>query len=304
MLVLLSGGTGGPKLLQGLMRVMDASDIVVVVNTAEDSWLSHGFISPDVDTVVYTLADLVDDGVWHGRRDDTFYCHEELVRLGSDEFLRIGDKDRALHIWRGERLKQGSKLSEVTQVHCNKLGVGSRVLPMTDDPVTTNIKTSEGEMGLHEYWVKHRGEPVVESVGYHGIGKAHAAEGVLDVLEDCERIIIGPSNPVTSINPILGIRDIRRVIKKHRTKTISVSPIIGGSAFSGPAEKLMKAQGIKVSIEGITDIYKEYADHLVVDESETSPSEILGVKIHKHVIWLDSLERKTALADFILGLDL
>ncbi|RMF90050.1 MAG: 2-phospho-L-lactate transferase [Methanobacteriota archaeon] len=304
MITLLSGGTGTPKLLQGLARVVAEEDISVIVNTAEDEWLPHGYLSPDVDTVVYTLAGMVDDATWHGRRDDTYHGHEELRRLGSGEYLRIGDLDRALHIWRGEQMKAGMRLSEVTGEHCQRLGVKARVIPMSDAPVETVIETAAGEMGLHEFWVKNRGRPEVTGIRFKGLDVAVACEEAVDAVKGAERIIIGPSNPVTSIHPIVSIGEIGEALRKNRDRIVAVSPIVGGSAFSGPAEKLMKAFGIEVSAAGVADHYSPFVSSLVVDSSEKIAGRVGDVRIIKTNTYLDSLERREALARFLLEMEL
>jgi LPPG:FO 2-phospho-L-lactate transferase len=303
MITVLSGGTGSPKLLRGLRRVIDEKDLTIIVNTAEDQWLPHGYFSPDVDTVVYTLTGMVEDLHWHGIKGDTFYTHGILKRLGATEYLKIGDADRALHIWRGERIRAGERLSQVTKKHCSMLGVQARVLPMSDDAVETTIITTGGDMGLHEFWVKKGGAPDVKGVRFNGIDKASAGEEAISAIEDCERVIIGPSNPVTSIYPIISLPEIKKALKKDRGKVIGVSPIVGGSAFSGPAEKLMNAFGIEVTARGVAEFYKDFITVLVVDSSEDLES-VSGINIVKADIVMDSIAKSEALSEYIVRLDL
>ncbi len=300
MITLLSGGTGTPKLLQGFMEILDPEDISVIVNTAEDRWLSHGYFSPDIDTVVYTLAGMVDDDSWHGIRGDTHHTHDKLLSLGYDEYLRIGDLDRAVHIWRGDEMRREKKLSEITKTHCDMLGVKAHAIPMSDDAVETWIETEEGRMNLHEFWVKHRGRPTVKKVGFRGVRDAIACREALRAIENAEKVIMGPSNPVTSIAPIISIADIRSALVSSKEKVIGVSPLIGGSAFSGPAEKLMEAYGMSVSSFGVADFYKEVLSCFIVDRNETDFKAADGMRILKSDIHLNTLHRKKALADFIM----
>ncbi|MFQ5800663.1 MAG: 2-phospho-L-lactate transferase [Candidatus Hydrothermarchaeales archaeon] len=301
MITVLSGGTGTPKLIQGLAKIVAEEDLAVVVNTAEDHWLTHGYFSPDVDTVVYTLAGIIDDTTWHGIKRDTYHTHETLKRVGSTVYLKIGDRDRALHIWRGEKMKAGASLSQVTREHCRVLGVKAEVIPMSDDMVETVIKTEEGEMDLHEFWVKKRGEPEVEGVRFEGLQKAKACAEAVDAIEEAQRVVIGPSNPITSVYPIISLRGIKEALKRNRKKVIGVSPLIGGSAFSGPAEKLMRAFGVEVSGRGVASFYNEVLSYFVVDSSENVGGLQGNVNILKTDILMDNLEKRKALAEFILG---
>jgi LPPG:FO 2-phospho-L-lactate transferase len=303
MITLLSGGTGTPKLIQGLLTHLDQKNLSVVVNTAEDHWLPHGYFSPDVDTVVYTISGIVDDETWHGRKEDTHFTHETLTTLDSSEYLRIGDQDRALHIWRGELIKAGVSLLDITKKHCKAIGVKADVIPMSNGRVESVIVTPQGELDLHEFWVKKRGEPIVEAVYIKSSNGALPCEDALDAIQNAERIVIGPSNPVTSIYPIISFSEILSALKKNKEKVICISPILGDSAFSGPAEKLMRAFGIEVSIRGIAEFYGDVASHLIVDSSEEI-SDIPGLNIHKTDVLMDSLEKRKALAKYVLSVAL
>ena len=221
MITVLSGGTGTPKLLQGLKEIVQNNELTVIVNTAEDKWLSHGYFSPDVDTVLYTLAGIVDDSCWHGIKGDTFKTHEALNKLGDNEKLKIGDSDRATHIQRGSLMKSGLCLSDVIDIQRKALGITAKVVPMTDDRVETVVKTPEKNMEFHEFWVYNKGEPTVIDVDYKGISEASPSKGAVKAIKEAEKIIIGPSNPITSILPILSLKGITKEIKKkmHRSFT-------------------------------------------------------------------------------------
>jgi LPPG:FO 2-phospho-L-lactate transferase len=209
-----------------------------------------------------------------------------------------GDEDRALHIWRGEQMRKGCKLSEVTMEHCNRIGVESRVMPMSDDPVETVIETQGGEMDMHQFWVKNGGRPDVSGVRFKGLGRAKALEDAVQAILVAEKIIIGPSNPVTSIYPILSLPGIKGALRKNKSRVIAISPLLGGSAFSGPAEKLMKAFGIAVSARGLAGFYGDVVSNIIIDSSETYQSN--AVRTHKTDIVMDNLKKRLALAKYVL----
>jgi len=300
MITLLSGGTGTPKLLQGFLQVVDESEIAVIVNTAEDKWLPHGYFSPDVDTVVYTLAGVIDDSCWHGIAGDTFHTHRRLVEMGFDEYLEIGDLDRATHIMRGEMMKRGIPLSETIGVLCRGFGVSARVFPMTDDPVTTVISTPRGEMDLHEYLIKNRGEPEVEDITISGVEGARALPHALECIRESEKVVIGPSNPVTSISPILGVGEIAAALRKRRDDCVAVSPIITGKPVSGPADRFLEAWGIEPSSRGIAHLYSDYISRLVVDVREGDFEPPRGMEVLRTRTLMVTDGDKRDLAEFIL----
>ena len=263
-LVVLSGGTGTPKLLQGLKDLVD--DLTVIVNTAEDIWISGNRICPDIDSVIYALADVIDEERWWGIKGDTFITHERLKRLGWNEFMMIGDLDRATHIFRTELLRRGHTLTEAIRSLKNAFGVKAEVLPMCEEDVATMIVTSRGEMHFQEFWVKHRGEPDVIDIYFKGIENAKATDDVIKALERCYGVIIGPSNPITSIMPILLVKGVRERLKRKRV--VAVSPIVGSRPVSGPAGKFMRAKGYDVSPLGVADVYADFLNVLVVDSSD------------------------------------
>ncbi len=268
MLAVLSGGTGTPKLLQGLSRLLEPRELAIIVNTGEDLEVSGMYVSPDIDTVVYTLAGIVNEETWYGIRGDTFLCHEMLKRLGEVEMLRIGDRDRAVKLYRTLLLKRGKTLSEATGMLCEKLGVEFRVMPMSDDRVTTSIVTESGKMSFHEFWVVRKAEDRVLDVKFEGVETARPAPGVIETLESAEAILIGPSNPVTSIGPIVSIGEIRRALCRRRGDVIAISPIIGDRPVSGPAGVLMKGLGYSVSPIGVAQLYRDFVGKFLVDYSD------------------------------------
>ncbi|MEM4587599.1 MAG: 2-phospho-L-lactate transferase [Candidatus Jordarchaeales archaeon] len=270
MIALLTGGTGGLKLLKGFLKVLPQEDISVIVNTGDDIELHGLYISPDLDSAVYLVAGILDEEKFWGIKGDTFNCLEMMHRYGLPTWFALGDRDLATHIWRTHLLRCGLQLSEVVKIMCDKLDVRVRILPMTNDKVQTYINTNLGVLSLQEFWVKYKGQPEVFGVEYRGAEKARPPREVIDVLKGAEAVIIGPSNPVTSIAPILSIKEIRETIRRVRCRKIAVSPIVGGKAVSGPAAKLMRSLGVEVSPLGVAQFYKDVAEILVFDRVDSS----------------------------------
>ncbi|MFA4936051.1 MAG: 2-phospho-L-lactate transferase, partial [Candidatus Methanoperedens sp.] len=224
-MIVLSGGTGTPKLIRGLRRLMRDEEITVIVNTAEDISISGNLVSPDLDTVLYLFSGMLDVTKWWGVKGDTFHTYNALKKIGIDERLMIGDADRATHIFRSELMRKGASLTEATLQLSSMLGIKARILPMCDEKVDTMMNTPDGLMHFQDFWVGKRGEPEVLDVKLTGIGKAKPTKEVVEALESEENVIIGPSNPITSIGPILALKGMREILAKK--KVIAVSPIIG-----------------------------------------------------------------------------
>jgi LPPG:FO 2-phospho-L-lactate transferase len=296
MITFLSGGTGTPKLLRGMQKVMDRHEIAVIVNTAEDIWISGNHISPDVDTVMYLFAGILNTDTWWGVRNDSFITHEETTRLGIDEFIAVGDKDRAVHIARGEMLRGGMRLTNVTSLLCERFGVRETVLPMADTEVTTQVQTDLGLIHFQEYWIRARGKIEIQKVVRSFNERPVATQEALEAIEASEAIVIGPSNPITSISPILDCDGIRKAIKDKFV--VVVSPFIGNAPVSGPAGALMEAAGYDPSSIGTFNCYGGLTDVFVQDIRD--PVEV------SHSVRFDTLmvdeEKSIALARDILGL--
>jgi LPPG:FO 2-phospho-L-lactate transferase len=296
MITFLSGGTGTPKLLRGMQKVMDRHEIAVIVNTAEDIWISGNHISPDVDTVMYLFAGILNTDTWWGVRNDSFITHEETTRLGIDEFIAVGDKDRAVHIARGEMLRGGMRLTNVTSLLCERFGVRETVLPMADTEVTTQVQTDLGLIHFQEYWIRARGKIEIQKVVRSFNERPVATQEALEAIEASEAIVIGPSNPITSISPILDCDGIRKAIKDKFV--VVVSPFIGNAPVSGPAGALMEAAGYDPSSIGTFNCYGGLTDVFVQDIRD--PVEV------SHSVRFDTLmvdeEKSVALARDILGL--
>jgi LPPG:FO 2-phospho-L-lactate transferase len=271
-MIILSGGTGTPKLLVGLEKVFKGEELKIIVNTAEDVWISGNLLCPDIDSVLYTLAGVMNKKTWWGIKNDSFHTHNALLRLQCPEHLMIGDKDRATHIMRSELLRQGKSLTEATAVLARNFGIPDRIkiLPMTDDPasVRTKILTPEGELHFQEFWVARKGAPDVLDVSFEGIDKVKPSEAVVQALEEESDalVLVGPSNPITSVGPILSLKGIRKLLKWKIV--MAVSPIVGTEAVSGPAGKFMRAKGFDVSPYGVYTCYKDFLDVLIIAKGD------------------------------------
>lgn len=269
-MMVFSGGTGTPKLLSGLKELLAPEELSVVVNTAEDMWISGNLVTPDIDTVLYTLTGIADEEKWWGIKGDSFTTHEFLQRLGAEELLALGDRDRAIHIFRSNMIRQGASLSSAIEALAEALAIKQKVVPMTDDPVSTVIKTPSCEMHFQDYWVGLKGTPQVLSLELKGIEEARPSPGFLELLDREEVVLFGPSNPVTSIGPILALPGVRERLREKMV--IAVSPFVGNQPVSGPAAKFMAALGIPANDEGIFSLLGE-VDTFIVDRTSRFPRE-------------------------------
>lgn len=281
MITVLTGGTGGAKLVEGLAAVVDPVSLSIICNTGDDCVFYGLHISPDIDTITYTLAVLSDTDKGWGIKGDTFAVLEQLRRLGSDAWFKLGDKDLATHITRTRLLREGRKLSEITEQIRLALGVRSRIFPMSDDPVETRLQTDAGELSFQEFFVKERWSPEVRAVHYVGAEQSRAAPGVLDAVKCAEAVVVCPSNPITSIGPILAVAGIRAALQEARVPVIAISPLVGTTAISGPAHKLMKAAGWNASALGVARGYGDFIDTLLIAEEDVDwTPQIRDLKIH------------------------
>lgn len=277
--VVFAGGTGAAKFIRGLVRIVDPADLTVVVNTGDDLdwWGLH--VSPDVDTVCYELAGLLDEQRGWGRAYESFNCREAMAELGKASWFSLGDKDLATHLYRTERMRHGARLSEVTSELCQRLNVRSKVLPMTDDPVRTVVTMDDGDVPFQEFFVHRHHTGTVHDVRFEGALLAIPGPGVLKAIASADLIVIAPSNPVTSIGPILSVPGISQQMEDTNAPVVAISPIIGGEAFSGPAAQLMAMRGWPASAAGIATAYNSFLDVLLcdtVDESLREEIEQLG----------------------------
>jgi LPPG:FO 2-phospho-L-lactate transferase len=285
-LVALAGGVGAARFLRGLTGVVPAGDVTAVVNTADDDTFHGLHVSPDLDSVTYTLAGASNEAQGWGLEGETFATLGALGRYGVETWFGLGDKDLATHLFRTQRLRDGAPLSQVTAEITAAWGVATRLVPMTDDRVATRItvRTPGGgttELAMQEWFVRERAEPPVVSVRFDGAERATAAPGVLDALHDAEAILVCPSNPIISIGPILAVPGVRDVLVARRDRVVAVSPIVGGAPVKGPADRLMGPLGLDVSCVGVADAYRELAGTLVIDAVDAHRAgevEALGVR--------------------------
>lgn len=305
MLVVLTGGTGGAKLIEGLSHEVDPAELTIICNTADD-FVLHGLnISPDLDTIMYTLAGLSDPEQGWGIRGDTFTVLQQLEKLGGDAWFKLGDKDVATHITRTRLMRDGLELSEVTDLLRQHLRIKARIFPMSNDDIETRVETPEGVISFQEYFVKRRWQPEVRKVFYAGVESSRPVPYALQAIGDAAGIVICPSNPVTSIGPIVAVPGIRDALKQATVPVIGVSPIVGESAISGPAHKLMAAQGMEPSALGVAKGYADFLDRFVIDSEDdalTSKLEALGIGVVVTSIRMKSLGDKQRLARQVLAL--
>jgi LPPG:FO 2-phospho-L-lactate transferase len=280
--VALSGGVGGAKLAHGLSRVLDPSRLAVVANTGDDFTHLGLAVSPDVDTLVYTLSGEVDPERGWGRRDETWHFMEALERLGGETWFRLGDADLAMHVERTRRLAAGERLTAVTADLARQLGVAARVLPMSDDPVRTRLQADEGWMDFQDYFVRRRCEPRVRALEYAGAGLAAPAPGLLEALRDpgLRAIVFCPSNPLLSIGPILAVPGIREALVARRAPAVAVSPLIGGAAVRGPTAKMMRELGLDATASGVAHGYAGLIDAFVADPADADLAYPRGLLVH------------------------
>ena len=299
----LSGGVGAAKFLQGLVRTMPQENITVIVNTGDDIDLHGLHVSPDPDIVIYTLAELVDEGKGWGVQGDTFNCLDMLQKYGSETWFKLGDRDIATHLYRTQLLKGGIPLNRVIQQLCSALGVKVKVLPMTNEKVVPRIITDAGEMHFEEYLVKRGAKDIVLNVVFEGSESSQPAPGVIESIKDASGVILCPSNPIVSIGPILAVRGIREALKSTKARVVAISPIIGGATIKGPADKLMRGLGIEVSAYSVAFLYRDFLDVFIfdeVDKKEKERIEGLGVKaVTAHTV-MRSLQDKAELAKLAL----
>lgn len=268
MIAVLAGGTGAAKFVRGLLEVVPPETLTLIGNTGDDVELWGLHISPDLDTLMYQLAGLLDEERGWGVRGDTFACLAAIGRYGEPTWFQLGDRDLATHLVRTRLLRQGFSLTEVTATLCARLGVRARLLPMTDDPVRTHIRTPSGALAFQEFFVRERWVPEVVAVEYRGSERARPAPGVLEAIGQANGILIAPSNPITSIGPILSIPGVREALARRRDRALAISPIIGTEAVSGPAGKLMRACGYDVSPLGVARYYAGIVGRILIDEQD------------------------------------
>ena len=296
MITVLTGGTGGAKFVQGLVRVVPPDEVTAIVNTGDDLtwWGLH--VSPDLDSITYALAGVLSRERGWGIEGDSFTCLERMRQLGAPAWFQLGDRDLATHLRRTQLLTVHT-LTEATSEIASEMGVRARILPMSDDRVETRVLTAAGDLSFQEYFVRERYRVPVTGVRFVGAEQAQAAPGVVEAIRDAAAVLIAPSNPITSIGPILSVPGIRAALRE--TAVIAVSPIVGDAAVTGPAGELMETQQLPVSIAGVAQAYEDFLDVLIADERDRPHAvavEKLGIQVTFTNTIMDSDNAKAELA--------
>ena len=304
-IAVLAGGVGGARFVQALTEFVDARDVTVVANVGDDLEVHGLYVSPDLDTLLYTLAGLADEGRGWGRAGETWNASETIELLGGETWFQLGDRDLGLHLVRTEALRRGEPLSRVTGKIARAVGLELTLLPATDDRLRTLVRTPAGELEFQEWFVARGHRDRVDEVVYDGAATATAAPGVLEALDEAELIAIAPSNPFVSIGPIVAIEDVRAAVERRRERVVAVSPLIGGRAVKGPAAAMFESLAGGTSAAQVTDCYKALADSLVLDEADADDAEQVaerGVRPLVTRTLMSEQDARHALIETVLGL--
>jgi len=299
----LAGGVGASKFLLGLTSVTPPEDIAIIANTGDDIELFGLRICPDIDTITYTLAGVINEETGWGLKGDTFECLRWLARYGEASWFNLGDRDLATHVFRTNQLRSGRSLSEVTDSVRRSLGVRARILPMTDAYTPTRIATDEGEMHFQEYFVRRRCEPRVREICFDNIESAEPAPGVLSAILEADAVIICPSNPFISIGPILAVPGLRDALRETQATVVAITPIIGGKALKGPAADMLRDLGREVSAVAVAELYADLLDAFVLDETDAYPKTDIqspGMRVFSANTIMNTLADKQRLARWVI----
>ena len=305
MIAALAGGVGAARFLQGLVKNVPPDKLTIIVNTGDDIEFCGLHVSPDLDIVMYTLAGIVDEEKGWGIKDDNFNCLKMLTTYGHEAWFNLGDKDFATSIERTRLLREGYSLSEVTSFLCKSFKLKMRILPMTDNKFETMILTDKGKMHFEEYLVKRGAEDQVLGVEFEPVDTAMPAKGVIDAIMQSNGVVICPSNPIVSIGTILSIKNIRDALRKTTATIVGVSPIVGGAAIKGPADKLMRGLGLDVSAYGVASLYRDFLDGFVIDSvdgNQKKQIEELGIRVHVTETIMKTFDDKKRLAKTVLNM--
>ena len=306
MICVLSGGTGGAKFVDGLRQIMPAEEITIVVNTGDDLLWWGLYVSPDIDSITYVLSGMLSRERGWCVKGDTFLCLQAMGQLGEPTWFHTGDRDLAMHLLRSRLLAEGKTLSEATAVISEKLGVRARILPMSNSRVETRVLTpNAGELSFEEYFVQRWFQDPVSSVRFAGVSDAEPAPGVVDAITSADAVILAPSNPVTSIGPILAVPGIRQALMRARGKIAAISPIVGNAPVAGPAGILMQAQGLACSIAGVAQAYEDFLDILICDSRDARTADAVrqsGLRVQCAQTIMRTADDKAALAREVLSL--
>jgi LPPG:FO 2-phospho-L-lactate transferase len=300
--VALCGGVGGAKLAHGLARVLPGDDLTIIVNTGDDFRHLGLWVSPDIDAVVYALAELSDPVRGWGRREESWNFMAALAGLGGATWFQLGDGDLAMHVERSWRMAAGEALSAVTERIRRKLGIGAAILPMSDEPVSTRVHTDAGWLDFQEYFVHRRCEPAVRALDYVGASRAQPLPAALAALArpDLRAVVICPSNPFLSIEPILALPALRQALEAARAPVVAVTPIIGGEAVKGPAAKMLRELGFESSSGAVARRYAGLADVFISDAADPLPPSFPGMRIVRAATLMTGVAEREGLAREVL----
>ena len=300
----LAGGVGAARFLEGLVQVVPPERITVISNTGDDDDFFGLRVSPDIDTVIYTLAGAIDPAHGWGLAGETYQALDALRRFGYETWFSLGDADMATHAFRTRLLRDGATLSEATARIATAFGLGLRLLPVSDDRIRTLVETDAGTLTFQEYFVKRRTEDDVRAVRFAGIDAAAPAPGVLDAIAAAGVVVIAPSNPVVSIGPLLAVRGVRDALRATPATVVAVSPIVGGRTIKGPADRMMASLGMTPTAVGVAEVYRDFLDVLVLDEEDRALApavEATGVRAAIAQTIMRGTAEKRALAEAVLG---
>ncbi len=299
----LSGGIGGAKLALGLYRVLPPGALTVVANTGDDFEHLGLAVSPDLDTLLYTLAGIDNPVAGWGRRDETWNFMAALERLGGDTWFKLGDGDLATHIERTRRVAAGETLSQITDDFRRRLGISARLLPMSDDPVRTRLLTAEGWLDFQEYFVRRQCAPIIREIAFAGASAARAHPDFLAALADraLRMVVVCPSNPLISIDPILSLPGVREALRACPAPVVAVSPLIGGKAVKGPSAKMMAELGLTVGAAAVASHYRDFLDHYFVDDADADAMAGFDLPVTATRTLMETLADREALAQVVLA---
>jgi LPPG:FO 2-phospho-L-lactate transferase len=301
----LAGGTGSIKLVRGLAAIKK-EDIVVICNVGDNIWMHGLYVCPDIDTITYGLANMLDQKRGWGIKGDSFQCLAQMKKIGAPTWFGLGDKDLAIHLLRTSMMKDGKSLSEITNFFRKCYSISAQLIPATDKELTTSIlTTTRGDMHLQEFWVKHKGRPTVTGVRYDNASRATANTAAIEAIKQCRAVVIAPANPVSSIGPIMALSELRKELMQKREKVIAISPLIGRKAVSGPAIKYMKALGLENSSVGVAKYYRDFVSKFIIsmeDHSMKLQINALDMQVYETNIMMKARTDEVRLGRHILKL--
>ena len=308
MIAVLAGGVGAARFLSGLLQVVDPADVTAIVNTGDDTVLHGLHISPDIDTVTYTLAGAINPETGWGLRDESWQAMATLRQLGGEAWFQLGDRDLGTHLYRTGRLADGATLSTVSAEIAKGWGLELGILPVTDHPLRTMVTVIdddgvEREIGFQDYFVKRQHGVPVTALRFAGADDARPAPGVLEAIAAADVVVIAPSNPLVSIGPVLAVPGVRDAVVAARGRTVAISPIVSGAALKGPADRMLRELGHQSSVDGVAELYAELVEVLVIDEADAalaSAVEAAGVRCEVAATIMSSPEAAALLATVTL----